>query len=264
MPELPEVETLTQSLSFLQGRSLKSIEVHFPKLRDQLAISDLCEVKDVKLIRCYRRAKYMIWQLSDMRYLVFHLGMSGTVRRRSLKQKHDHLSFLIDSEVYVYNDPRRFGMVWLVEDIDKFFLDKKIGIEPLSDKCNGQYLYENLMTKKGTIKSVLFQQSLIAGLGNIYINEALFTAKILPQRPANSLTADQCCLLISAIKECLRQAIEKGGSTLSDFHHLDGEKGWFQNCHLVYNKKVCSVCKSEITKEVLTQRSTYYCQNCQS
>ena len=266
MPELPEVETLVRSFKPLEGTLIHSICIKFKTLREPLAINELASIKNVTIESCYRRAKYMIWQLNNRKIIVFHLGMSGTLGRRYNHQlkKHDHVIFTINKEIYAYNDPRRFGMIWLFNTIEDFYRYRKIGIEPLSNEFNEKFLFDLVKKRKSTIKSFLFNQSLIAGLGNIYINEALFSSRILPHKSSYKLSQKECGRLVLSIKQCLTQAIENGGSTLSDFHDSNGNKGWFQNCHLVYNKKQCPLCGSAIKKEFLAQRSTFYCPSCQS
>lgn len=266
MPELPEVETLVRSFKPLEGSVIDGISINFKKLREPLNIEQLTSIKDISIQSCFRKAKYMLWLLSTQQVIVFHLGMSGTLRARHDRQlkKHDHLTFSINKELYAYNDPRRFGMIWVFDSEKDFYAYRTIGIEPLSKHFNAEFLFNLLKQKKTSIKSLLFNQSLIAGLGNIYINEALYLAKIRPHRPASELSLHECKNLASSIKGCLEKAIRSGGSTLSDFHDPHGKKGWFQNQHLVYNKTQCVACKNPIVREILAQRSTFYCPSCQS
>lgn len=263
MPELPEVQTLVTSLEILVGKTLDRIVPHRHNLRHTLDIKQLTSLKSQKIIKISRRAKYMIWSLQSGQSLIFHLGMSGTFRLRKDLMKHDHIAFYFDKDCYAYHDPRRFGMVWITECAEKFLQDKNLGIEPLSPDFNKNTLFQITQKRTQTIKGLLFCQQHVVGLGNIYINEALFMSAILPHRPSNSLSIEECGRLVKAIVKSLELAIEHGGSTLVDFHDVHGSSGWFQNWHLVYNKKQCSTCHGPICREVILQRSTFYCPQCQ-
>ena len=236
-----------------------------------------------------RRAKYILADLDSGETLVIHLGMSGRMsvyaqgKQRKLGNyvydtppagagsgKHDHVVFETDAPArIIFNDHRRFGLMALVEtgrlEEDKLF--KGIGIEPLSNGFNTNYLAKVLDGKKTPIKSALLDQRLIAGLGNIYVCEALFRAGISPKRLAGSVKRERLPGLVTAIKKVLKDAIAAGGSTLRDHAQATGDPGNFQHHFLVYGRegKPCKLgCKGTVKRIVQAGRSTFYCPKCQT
>ena len=290
MPELPEVETVRLGLQpVMEGYRLVDVETRRGDLRVPFPKDFVGRTKGRKVKQLRRRAKYILADLDSGETLVIHLGMSGRMRvysetaQRKLGNyiydpppagagsgKHDHVVFETDAPArIVFNDHRRFGLMALVDtgrlEEDKLF--KAIGIEPLSRGFNATYLAGALAGKKTPIKSALLDQRLIAGLGNIYVCEALFRAGISPKRLAGSVKKERIAPLVAAIKKVLKDAIAAGGSTLRDHAQATGDPGNFQHHFLVYGRegKPCKLgCKGTVKRIVQTGRSTFYCPKCQT
>lgn len=282
MPELPEVQTTATSLKPLLGQTVSKITVFQPKLRWQVP-DDIHTLKNAKLIDIKRRAKYLIltFKLADNsdRKLLIHLGMSGSLQQHKhsfIKRKHDHLIMYFEKTGLTtalttqlhYHDPRRFGMVlWLDEYQDK--LIDKLGIEPLEDDFDGQYLYDYIHKRKKPItrpiKAVIMEQQIVVGVGNIYATESLFLAGIHPLQPADSISLEDLTNLVGFIRQILQTSIEKGGSTLKDFTVADGQTGYFQQTLLVYGKQgePCPHCGTMIEGVKIAQRASTFCPICQ-
>jgi formamidopyrimidine-DNA glycosylase len=290
MPELPEVETVRLGLvPVMEGFCLTDVETRRGDLRIPFPRDFAARMRGRKVKHLRRRAKYLLADLDSGETLVIHLGMSGRMsvyaegKQRRIGSyvydkapegagtgKHDHVVFETDAPArIIFNDHRRFGLMTLVDtktiEQDKLFKD--IGIEPLSGKFNTAYLAKALDGKKTPIKSALLDQRLIAGLGNIYVCEALFRAGISPKRLAGSIKHDRLPPLVSAIKKVLKDAIAAGGSTLRDHAQATGDPGNFQHHFLVYGRegKPCKLgCKGTVKRIVQAGRSTFYCPKCQS
>jgi len=290
MPELPEVETVRLGLQpVMEGYRLMDVETRRGDLRVPFPKDFVGRTKGRKVKQLRRRAKYILADLDSGETLVIHLGMSGRMRvysengQRKLGNyiydpppagagsgKHDHVVFETDAPArIVFNDHRRFGLMALVDtgrlEEDKLF--KAIGIEPLSRGFNATYLAGALAGKKTPIKSALLDQRLIAGLGNIYVCEALFRAGISPKRLAGSVKKERIAPLVAAIKKVLKDAIAAGGSTLRDHAQATGDPGNFQHRFLVYGRegKPCKLaCKGTVKRIVQAGRSTFYCPKCQT
>ncbi|HYJ35293.1 MAG TPA: bifunctional DNA-formamidopyrimidine glycosylase/DNA-(apurinic or apyrimidinic site) lyase [Rhizomicrobium sp.] len=301
MPELPEVETVRLGLQpAMEGFRLTDVETRRGDLRVPFPKDFVGRTKGRKVKSLRRRAKYILADLDSGETLVIHLGMSGRMSVFSLvapagadapaegKQrklgnyvydtppegaglgKHDHVVFETDAPArIIFNDHRRFGLMALVDterlEHDKLFLG--LGIEPLSDGFNTNYLAKVLDGKKTPIKSALLDQRLIAGLGNIYVCEALFRAGISPKRLAGSIKRERLPVLVTAIKKVLKDAIAAGGSTLRDHAQATGDPGNFQHHFLVYGRegKPCKLgCKGTVKRIVQAGRSTFYCPKCQT
>lgn len=278
MPELPEVQTTATSLKPLLGQTMSKITVFQPKLRWQVP-EDIHSLKNAKLIDIKRRAKYLIltFKLADNRdrKLLIHLGMSGSLQQHkpsTIKRKHDHVIMHFDKSGLTtqlhYHDPRRFGMIlWLDEYQDK--LITKLGIEPLEDGFDGQYLYNFIHNRKKPIarpiKAVIMEQQVVVGVGNIYATEALFLAGIHPLQPADSISLKDLTKLVGFIRQILHTSIEKGGSTLKDFTVADGKTGYFQQILRVYGKngEPCPQCGTPIESVKIAQRASTFCPICQ-
>jgi len=290
MPELPEVETVRLGLQpVLEGFRLTEVETRRGDLRLPFPADFVARTKGRKVNGLRRRAKYILADLDSGETLVIHLGMSGRMsvysegRPRKLGNyvydtapagagtgKHDHVVFETDAPArIIFNDHRRFGLMALVDtaklEQDKLF--KNIGIEPLSKAFNAACLVKALDGKKTPIKSALLDQRLIAGLGNIYVCEALFRAGISPKRLAGSVKKERIAPLVAAIKKVLTDAIAAGGSTLRDHAQATGDPGNFQHRFLVYGRegKPCKLgCKGTVKRIVQAGRSTFYCPKCQT
>ena len=271
MPELPEIETVKNGMSphIINSKITQIICSHQP-LRYPLAESFVQSVMNQKITDIKRRGKHLIIKL-DHHYLIIHLGMSGTLQVKSHSQfspqKHDHIIlYLSNHNVLFYNDPRRFGY-WILcqKNPLKHPCFKNYGPEPLTDAFNGQYLLQQLATKKQAIKTVIMDNRIVIGVGNIYANESLFLAKIHPQKQAQLLSLNECNQLTHAIKETLKQAIIAGGTTLKDYKNAQGKPGYFTQDLKVYGKKslACSQCNTPICSIRVNQRNTFFCPNCQ-
>ncbi len=280
MPELPEVETTKKSLEPLLKQTVAKVDVYQPKLRWQIP-NDLNSLVGYRLAKIKRRAKYLILTFSkdkqEPKKLIIHLGMSGSLQQypqTSNKRKHDHLiiHFAETGTQLHYHDPRRFGMVLWKDDDNNYgqrLLDH-LGVEPLTDEFSADYLYNYIHTKQKkpiskAIKSVIMEQKIVVGVGNIYATESLFMSGIHPQTSANLIPKSQIELLVKHIKEILVISIKKGGSSLKDFSTGDGKTGYFQQTLLVYGKagKPCPHCQTILQNEKINGRASVFCPQCQ-
>ncbi len=291
MPELPEVETVRRGLEpTLKGQTLVRVEARRPDLRFAFPARFVERLEGAKVESLGRRAKYLIAYLSTEEALIMHLGMSGRfsiVDERGVlafddyaydtgaDPKHDHVVLHVETGAKViYNDPRRFGFMDIVPtaslEQSKHFA--KMGPEPLGNHFSADHLAKALATKKTPIKSALLDQANIAGLGNIYVCEALFRAHISPMRLSNTLTGSDIAALTEAIRAVLMEAIEAGGSTLRDFAAADGSLGGFQERFDVYGREGLPCSRSpavgmpheQIHRTVQSGRSSFYCPSCQT
>ncbi len=290
MPELPEVETVRLGLlPVMEGYTLIQVETRRGDLRVPFPRDFAARMRGRKVKKLWRRAKYLLADLDSGETLVIHLGMSGRMsvfaegKARRIGSyvydkapegagtgKHDHVVFDTDAPArIIFNDHRRFGLMTLVdtEHLEQDKLFKDIGIEPLSPGFNTAHLMKSLDGKKTPIKSALLDQRVVAGLGNIYVCEALFRAKISPKRLAGSIAKERIGPLVTAIKKVLKDAIAAGGSTLRDHAQATGDPGNFQHHFLVYGRegKPCKLdCPGTVKRIVQAGRSTFYCPKCQT
>lgn len=281
MPELPEVETVRRGLSpVMDGRTILSVQLNRPDLRFPLPIGFADRLNGVRLDRLGRRAKFLVGELSSGDALIMHLGMSGRFTITDGSQpgefhhaappdpKHDHVVFHMQGgHIVTYNDPRRFGFMelWPLAQLDAYPRLSGYGPEPLSNTFSHAWLNEALKGKTGPIKSVLLDQRVIAGLGNIYVCEALYRAGISPRRRANTVPGERAARLTRAINQVIAEAIEAGGSSISDFKAATGELGYFQHSFAVYGREgePCKTCGAPIRRIVQSGRSSFYCGSCQ-
>ncbi|MBP5790340.1 MAG: bifunctional DNA-formamidopyrimidine glycosylase/DNA-(apurinic or apyrimidinic site) lyase [Neisseriaceae bacterium] len=272
MPELPEVEITRQGItSHIVGKTVSQVIVRNGNLRRKVR-PDLPQIlAHARLNRTQRRAKYIILEF-DLGVLIIHLGMSGSLRiilpnSSTPLKKHDHIDLLFtDGTILRYHDPRRFGLFeWFYGVSENASILQNLGVEPLDEQFNGTYLYQHLNNKKLPIKTALMSGKIVVGVGNIYANEALFMAKINPQRLSGSLKKSECNRLANAVKTILQQAIAAGGSSIQDFVDSNGHAGYFQQQHQVYGKAnaPCPACGALICRMVQNQRSSFFCPNCQ-
>jgi formamidopyrimidine-DNA glycosylase len=281
MPELPEVETVRRGLlPVMEGRVIELAEVNRPDLRWPLpeAMADRLTGKRVLALR--RRSKYILADLSSGETLLIHLGMSGRMlisgqmvgdfhHNHPAPQKHDHVVLHMEGGARVtFNDARRFGAMDLLPTAtaEQHPLLAEIGPEPLGNGFNESYLAARLKDRNTPIKSALLDQHLVAGLGNIYVCEVLYRARIAPDRKAGAVRDPAA--LVPIIRQVLAEAIEAGGSSLRDYRQADGELGYFQHAFQVYGREgepcLTPGCQSHIARIVQSGRSSFYCPACQT
>lgn len=270
MPELPEVQVVCNLLyNKIIGKSVSNVVINCRNLRVPVT-QDIENILRNKIVNdITRRGKYMIWHMESDVCIIIHLGMSGKltyVNQHYRCSKHDHVVFLFnDYSAVIFNDARRFGLVIVLneEEVKDFFC--KLGIEPLIDEFNGIYLYKQLKNKKTNVKSLLMNNKLVVGIGNIYASESLFRAGISPLRLAKDVNYRECEKLAIEIQNTLNNAIIAGGSTIKNYSHPSGSQGEFQNSFYVYgrNNKPCKICNHSITLIKQNGRSTYFCRVCQ-
>ena len=268
MPELPEVETVRRGLiPVWEGRRFTRVTCYRPNLRQPFPEGFAQTLTGRTVIALERRAKYILVRLSGDLVLIIHLGMSGRVGIAEGEDgpvgPHDHVVFVTDRGIRVtYTDPRRFGLMTLVEGnlLDRHPLLADLGPEPLA----ADFTLPDLSHRHTPIKTALLDQTTVAGLGNIYVCESLYRAGIDPQRPAHSLTKKESAELTQMIRAVLTQAIEAGGTTLRDHQRPDGELGYFAQQLAVYGQegRPCS-CGTSIVRLIQAGRSTFFCPTCQ-
>ncbi|QMT59005.1 bifunctional DNA-formamidopyrimidine glycosylase/DNA-(apurinic or apyrimidinic site) lyase [Legionella sp. PC997] len=271
MPELPEVETTKEGIkSHLEGQTIQEVTVRNSKLRIPVPpnLDQLCAGK--KIVAVFRRAKYILIQLSKG-YLLIHLGMSGHLRiveAKSEPEKHDHILLTLTNGCMLrFCDPRRFGLfLYIDENPYQHPLFAHLGPEPLSNEFNGHYLVQRAKNKNKPIKSLIMDNEIVVGVGNIYATESLFLANIHPATPAKMLSELRCQVLTKQIKEVLKQAILCGGTTLRDFYAFDGKPGYFSMSLKVYGRKnqPCLLCQHPIKSLLIAGRNSFFCPNCQN
>ncbi|MEM7679667.1 MAG: bifunctional DNA-formamidopyrimidine glycosylase/DNA-(apurinic or apyrimidinic site) lyase [Pseudomonadota bacterium] len=278
MPELPEVETVRRGLEpAMLDKRITKITLNRPDLRVPITPGFEDKLEGATLTQLIRRGKYII-ALADNDYgFVLHLGMSGRVAIHADKNdytpaKHDHVLFHIeDGGLIVLNDPRRFGMLYLVEaqNWDKEPPFSEMGPEPLSNHFSADALYERLHKKGTPIKNALLDQKVVSGVGNIYACEALFDSHIHPETQSFALQHDDIERLVPAIRDVLIRAINSGGSSLRDYKQTDGSLGYFQHSFSVYDREgaPCPNCDESkncvVERIVQSNRSTFFCPACQ-
>jgi formamidopyrimidine-DNA glycosylase len=269
MPELPEVEITRRGLlPTLPGRKVVAIVARHTSLRYPLPRNLPRLLAGQTLHGIDRRGKYLLFRF-DHGTLILHLGMSGSLRlvaADELPERHDHLDLVFGAKALRLRDPRRFGAVlWVKDDASAHPLIAPLGIEPLSEAFNGEWLHAATRDRTTAIKLVLMDSHAIVGVGNIYASESLFRAGVDPRTPAGRLSRARCERIAAAVKATLEAALAAGGSTLRDFIHSDGGSGWFQQQHFVYGREgePCRVCGAKIRTLRMGQRSTFHCPRCQ-
>jgi formamidopyrimidine-DNA glycosylase len=293
MPELPEVETVRRGLApIMEGARFLKVEANRPDLRRPFPKDFARRVTGTTVTGLGRRAKYLLADLSSGEVLMMHLGMSGSFRvakdgrqktpgkfhhQRSEARAHDHVVFHMSSGARViFNDPRRFGLMLLVPraQLAEHALMREVGPEPLGNAFDAAMLARACAGKKTSLKAALSDQKVVAGLGNIYVCEALHRARLSPKRRASTLATrtgaptERTERLVDAIKAVLNDAIAAGGSSLRDHRRTDGELGEFQHNFRVYDREgePCPTpgCRGKVRRIVQGGRSTFYCPTCQT
>jgi len=287
MPELPEVEIVRKSLDKkIRQKKVKKVIIRNKNLRIKVP-SNFKKFLENKIInKVSRFSKYLILNLANNEFCLIHLGMSGTIhiinnRKKNdltnlgfynspfLPNKHNHIEIIFDNFKVVYNDPRRFGFFQIIKNIDG--LKKRfshLGPEPFDDKFNHDYFQDFIKKKNRSIKDLLIDQKFVSGIGNIYASEILFLSKINPNKKIKLLASKDCSQIIINSKKVLLNAIKKGGSSIRNFKNTDGHQGSFQNNFKVYQREgqICKRinCKGKIVKNVIANRSTFFCNFCQN
>jgi len=286
MPELPEIEIVKRCLfKMINKAKIIDVKINNRNLRYKISPTFSKSLIGEKILKISRRSKYLIFYFKK-KILLAHFGMSGkllVIRRRdneifktsfyydlNVLNKHNHIYFKLNNDlVLVYNDVRRFGFfkIYNTTKINRIRFLKKLGLEPFSKKFNIKYFKTFIQKRKKNIKNLLMDQTFISGLGNIYVNEALFMSRIKPIRLCSSLNLGEIKNLIFNIKKILKISISKGGSSIRDFKDTLGKSGAFQQFFHVYGResKNCSriSCKGRIKKIQISNRSSFYCNKCQ-
>ena len=282
MPELPEVETVRRGLTpAMEGVVIAKADVNRPDLRWPFPTNMAERLTGKRVERLRRRSKYILADLDCGETLLIHLGMSGRmlvsgdplgqfVHDHPAPEKHDHVVFhMANGARITFNDPRRFGAMDMMETAaaDTHKLLAVLGPEPLGNDFHEAHLIEAFNGKNSPVKSVLLDQRIVSGLGNIYVCEALYRAKIHPNRKAGRISEARVASLVPIIRDVLQEAIEAGGSSLRDFRQADGELGYFQHQFDVYGREgePCRTngCLNVIRRIVQSGRSSFYCAQCQ-
>ena len=273
MPELPEVETIRRGLGeVLPGRTIAQVDVRYSgSIKKPSAGEFMMLLPGRTVTATARRGKYLLLSLDDGSFLVVHLRMTGKLIFTdvpALHDKHTHLIFTFtDKTTLFFNDIRKFGTVYLLPEhrLDEIRGLANLGPEPLSDNFNAAYLENAVKKRKTTIKALLLNQEIVAGLGNIYVDEALHRAGLKPARLATTLESDELACLVIMIKEVLSEAILYRGTTLSDYRDAGGSYGQFQHHLRVYQRRglACLRCGQIIERSVVAGRGTHFCPTCQ-
>jgi formamidopyrimidine-DNA glycosylase len=271
VPELPEVETIRRQLApHLEGRMLLDVEIldwRWTRPQDPAIVADGLRGQEVR--RVGRAGKYLVWELSDERFLLVHLRMTGALLfDPDVDPPHTRVRMRLDGgHRVIYVDPRRFGTGHLVfgEAARDAYLNERLGVEPMTPAFTAEHLRDIARGRTAPVKAFVLDQRRIAGVGNIYADEALFRAGIHPLRPAGALTRAQLEALRDAIEASLRDGIDAKGATIDDFRHVDGAHGSFQDRFLVHLREgePCVNCGTTIRKLVVGGRGTYVCEHCQ-
>jgi len=272
MPELPEVETIRRQLvPVIEGRRLKQLRIDDPRWCQPLAPREVQAALEGRVVeRLERRGKYLIWHFEGDVFLLVHLRMTGTLLvdpPEPARFERVRFTFDDDGPWLAFCDQRRFGTgeLALGPDALEEFLAQRLGVEPLGPLFTGAAMRAAAKGRRAPVKAFLLDQRRIAGVGNIYADEALFRARIHPLRPVGQLTRGQWDTLVAEIVAVLNAGIDAGGSTIDDFRHTDGVYGAFQHQFLVHNRlgEPCPECGREIVKFVAAGRGTYVCESCQ-
>ena len=277
MPELPEVEITKRIFSkHLKNTKVTKVDLFKKNLRWEVCEKIKTLFTNSILLEPYRLGKFIIVPTNTKISLIIHLGMTGYLKINYKKQpleKHDHIKLTMinknNEKIFLlFNDTRRFGFIDYCDEnsLNKHFLIKNLGVEPLTEELNKVYLYEKLKQKSISVKVALLDQRIIAGIGNIYASEILFLSRLHPLFNVKYITNDLAENLCSSIKIILLKAIKKGGTTIQDFKNPDGKLGYFNQELLVYSRegKRCLICASIIKKILLSGRSSFFCEKCQS
>ena len=270
MPELPEVETVKRTLErLIVGKKIEGVDILYPKIIHTDLDQFKQEIQNQTIKEISRKGKHLILVL-DRDVLIIHLRMEGRFfikDRNEERSKHDHIIFHLSSKKdFIYHDVRKFGTMHLISK------DHYLDVYPLNEVANEPFemefdaFYAKIKKKNSEIKAILLDQKVMSGLGNIYVDETLFKAKIHPMRKGESINEEESKRILEAARSVLREAIIQGGTTIRTFQAMDGVHGRFQNELAVHTKKEqpCPICGHEIIKIKVKGRGTYVCPNCQT
>jgi formamidopyrimidine-DNA glycosylase len=271
MPELPEVETIRRQLApRVEGRVLVRLEILDPRWSRPLAPAELTAALQGRRIDALRRrGKYLVWSFQDDVFLAQHLRMTGAVLcEPEPEPTHVRVRMELEPKLrLVVVDPRRFGTgeLLLGSAALEAFMSARLGVEPFDERFTADYLRALAHGRRAPIKALLLDQRRLAGVGNIYADEALYRARVHPMRPAGRLSRSEHARLHAAVIEALQAGIDARGATIDDFRHVDGVSGSFQNEFLVHRRagEPCARCGREIVKTVVAGRGSYVCEGCQ-
>jgi formamidopyrimidine-DNA glycosylase len=286
MPELPEVEVVKRSLEMnISNLIIKKVTINNNKLRYKINKKKFKKIINKKIISIERRSKYLLIKVSKKIVIIVHLGMTGKFfivdkeKRKKTSfyyklskkdEKHNHIIFYLSNNIkLIYNDVRRFGFIKIAKStgIHKNEHLRFLGPEPLSKNFNYNYFKKNIIKKNKNLKNLLMDQKFVSGLGNIYVNEILHLCKLKPTKKTSNLSIDNIVSIVRFTKEVLAISIKKGGSSIKNFNDVRGNAGVFQQSFRVYGRegKKCrkNLCKGLIKKTIISNRSTFFCQNCQ-
>jgi formamidopyrimidine-DNA glycosylase len=279
MPELPEVETIRRGIEpHVVGRTITRVVVRDPRLRWPVPRNFARTLTGGAIRAVQRRGKYLLLDVearrgerTDAGHVILHMGMTGRLSvldAATPVRKHDHLDLeLSDGRVLRFNDSRRFGAaLWWPGTQPSHVLLRHMGPEPLDEAFNSGYLLVRSRGRRAPVKAFLMDGRIVVGVGNIYASEALFRARIRPQRPAGRVTRAEWERLVPAVRAVLNDAIAAGGTTFRDFRNSGGEPGYFGQELFVYDREgqPCRRCRTPIRRTVIGQRASYYCPRCQS
>ncbi len=286
MPELPEIEVVKQSLEKkIKLKKIKKVIIKNRNLRFKIPSNFEKILVNTTIENITRFSKYIILHLSNKKYCIIHLGMSGTIhllkkiskdqitntsfyKSALLPKKHNHIEIQFNKVKIIYNDPRRFGFFKIIFGKNKLLkMFNHLGPEPFSKKFNFNYVFNYFKNKKKNIKSFLIDQKFVSGIGNIYASEILFLSKIKPTKKAIKLSKKECHRIIYFSNKVLIKAIKKGGSSIRNFKSLSGKDGLFQKEFNVYGREDLNClkkgCNGKVKKIFITNRSTFFCNKCQ-
>ncbi|WP_027333019.1 DNA-formamidopyrimidine glycosylase [Mycoplasmopsis gallinarum] len=271
MPEMPEVVTVTKALqSKIKNKTIKDVQVYREKMLKNASIAEFSAfLKNEKILNIKNLGKHIIFELSNEKYLLSHLRMTGkyfTHKYLRNLTKHDYLVFIFDDDsALYYNDARQFGTFYIKTQDDLFVGKPLENLAKEPNKTSLDEFYQKLQKRKIPIKNALLDQSIILGIGNIYANEILFASQINPFKKANELSLTEVQTILKNSQMILDRAIELGGSSIQSYSSVDGIKGQYQNelkVHMRENQE-CQICHNKIERVEIGQRSTYFCPVCQ-
>ena len=272
MPELPEAETIGRALNrVLSGRTITQVQVFTPAMRTPLTPLENAGLPGKSFLQVRRRGRYLLADLSDSRVLLMHFGMSGVVRVEPAsvpRRKHEHVFIhLSDGNIFRFECTRRFSMLEIhtpgADGVPGVL--GRLGAEPLTADFNGKSFYAACCKRSVPVKNLLMDNEIVTGIGNIYAAETLFAAGVDPRKPGKNMTLAECEKIVLNAKNILTRAIERGGTTISDFRHVDGSEGKFVQDLKIYGKEgeSCPVCGSTIQSVRLGGRASCFCPECQ-